>query len=204
MTLDWKYFKLYHDGNHVPVVKKIEEFIEDNRNSIPNYFVFFYSEPYNFFGKEKMMYAIGKKFKDGDIAYYIRFRFAPIGRIDENHWKDKIVDKFWNESKVIAIERYDYDLQADLGQRFYVNGDVKKMEAVLKYLEACADLNFAFGKSPINHDIIHLYFNSLNLGYDVEESIYAHRILKIINFRQRVLMQSAKMRTEESKGGIPK
>jgi hypothetical protein len=121
----------------------------------------------------------------------VRFRVAPADEAwARAAFRAGVVDGLERDGRLVAWRLVEgYTARADVGARF---GDLARgvdpTDAVVTYLTGCTELRFYLLDHPEftpNHDLVHLYFNSLGLFYPQEVEALEARARKVRGFMER-------------------
>jgi hypothetical protein len=172
----------------VRIEKRVARFYDKNRPRITGIYVFHYydrAEPYTGPAAEHCV-----ALRPDQFVEFIRLRFRVAA--EDHVWacaafRSEVLEDAELKDAVRGWRRIDgYTAQADVGARF---GDlehgVDPTDPVVKILTGNTELRFYLLDHPDfapNHDLIHLYFNTLGLFYPQEVEALEARAAKVKRF----------------------
>lgn len=186
---------LTQEGNTkmITVEKRIRDFVYFFRKYIGAYYLFHYAqsgaeiwrESLSEWGDETWKRTYTFDIKMYRIYEYIRFRFLVERKFNVllKETFEEWVMPVRNKETIGSFFFENYNPTGDIGVRFGdLSNNINPTTSVAVILTGNTELRFCMldhPDFPLNHDIIHLYFNTMGYNYPMEKKALQARIKKI-------------------------
>jgi hypothetical protein len=169
---------------------QLREIYRDRKTDIIGINFFHYDEQFqaSFSSTEIIDDTISRKVQPGDDVFFIKVRLLVIPEAWENLMTLIKVDLLTDNPLILGYRQFNsYNPKLDIGNRF---GDLEQnidpFKEIMQFKTVITELMFFFldfPQFPKNHDLIHLYLNTIGCNYEEEISVLHNRLEKISTFK---------------------